>query len=562
MIRPISGRRAGTAGMATGVPGRPRASTAGPAPIPTSGSPSWNGQVMTWSGGMAWENASRAGRRSGRRPPDGGEVTLRRMRRVGGAVIGASLLLALTVPAQASAACGSSTEAAFSFPDATGDAQGDVDVASFEVAVDRECRLSIGYTLADPARLPGSYVFAELDTDANRDTGLQGNGSDATLAVADTGAPFGQRHSAAGVPGPTFPVSLFGTNGVTATIDDIGIPAPGVIRIASITVFGPPGAPSSDSLDRAVDVPVRFSPPAEPPPPRPPTPTPTPPPDGGGAPTIVQGDCRAGGTELPGNRVDEDCDGEAAGFPVVAATMELTGERVRSLRRVNVLGLRIFDLRGGETISVSCRGRCSRGLAAQRKVGRRTTGLSLDRAMGKAWLRTDATLVIRIARPEHATKIQFFRMRQRGGPVPWVRALDCELPDGGDDEDCDGFRDLAVVRASARLRAVAGRRATRLQSLRVRGLGGGETVSLSCRGAGCTPAMTLTTTMLAGADVLRLDRVVRGVELRPGARLQLSAGRPDFASRVFRWVIRAGREPVRRELCQDPGERPGRCRGA
>jgi hypothetical protein len=66
----------------------------------------------------------------------------------------------------------------------------------------------------------------------------------------------------------------------------------------------------------------------------------------------------------------------------------------------------------------------------------------------------------------------------------------------------------------------------------------------------------------SGTRTLRLDRLVRGVALRPEARLELFVARQGFVTRVFRWTIRAGRAPLSRTLCQSPGDRrPGRCSG-
>jgi hypothetical protein len=87
-------------------------------------------------------------------------------------------------------------------------------------------------------------------------------------------------------------------------------------------------------------------------------------------------------------------------------------------------------------------------------------------------------------------------------------------------------------------------------------------VTLSCAGPGCPPALGRSTTVPAGRRTLRLDGAVRGVALRPDARLELFVARQGFVTRVLRWTIRAGRAPLKRTLCQSPGDRrPGRCSG-
>jgi hypothetical protein len=266
--------------------------------------------------------------------------------------------------------------------------------------------------------------------------------------------------------------------------------------------------------------------------------------------------------EILGDRDDEDCDGVAEGYPVVGATLNLTGQRVKAERRVNLLALRLFGLEGGETVSMSCRGRCSRKLPFRRKVARRTRQLRLDGAVAGDWVATNATLLIRIARDGFAAKVSSFRMRQ-GAATPWVVRRTCELPGGRADADCDGFRDLPVLRARARLGVAAGKQSTRLRTLRLSRLAGGESVALACRGRGCRPALTRTTNVPAGTKALRLDSQVAGARLRPGATLEVTVAKGGSVARVFRWTFRAGREPVLRRLCQEPGaRRPERCRAA
>ena len=235
-------------------------------------------------------------------------------------------------------------------------------------------------------------------------------------------------------------------------------------------------------------------PPAQPVTPPPPTPS---------------GPACAAVPEVLGNRDDEDCDGAAEAYPVVSAIVRLTAQRFKAERRVKLLALRVFDLGGGETVSVSCRGRCSRKIALQRSVARRTGQLVLDREVTGDWVRTDATLTVRIARAGYAAKVWSYRMRQGGGAVPWIEQRDCDLPGGGADGDCDGFLDPALLRARARLGVSAGKRDTRLRTLRLSRLEGGESVALACRGRGCLPALTQTTTVPAGTTAHAARRAAR-----------------------------------------------------
>ena len=276
--------------------------------------------------------------------------------------------------------------------------------------------------------------------------------------------------------------------------------------------------------------------------------------------SAAQGDCDDANAarsprnpELPGNRADENCDNRADPYPVVAATPTLTGQRDLGRGRVDVLGLRVSALQGGETIALACRGACSANLRKGKVAARRAGSQSLNARVAKGWVRIGATFVVRIDRPGHSAKIVTYTMR-RGGRIPWVTSSRCALPGGGGDRDCDGMPDLPVLTATASLRAKAGRRETVLQRLRVSGLRGGETVALSCRGGGCTDALARTQAVPARTRRLKLDAVVARRRLQAGARLELSISRPGAVARVYRWTIRARRAPALVRLCQAPGQ--------
>jgi Ca2+-binding RTX toxin-like protein len=67
--------------------------------------------------------------------------------------------------------------------------------------------------------------------------------------------------------------------------------------------------------------------------------------------------------EVRGNRVDENCDGPAEPFPIVDANVTLTSQFFPESRITLLLGLRVLDLRGRETVRLTCRGRgCRRNV--------------------------------------------------------------------------------------------------------------------------------------------------------------------------------------------------------
>jgi hypothetical protein len=297
-----------------------------------------------------------------------------------------------------------------------------------------------------------------------------------------------------------------------------------------------------------------------------PPPTPGSPPtagtdaDGDGF-TAAQGDCNdalasVGPTarEVPGNGSDENCDGRSDPYPVAAGRATLTGQRDRARRRVNVLALRVIELESGETVTVTCAGRCSRNLRRHRATATRPGTLSLDRRVRKGWIRFGGVLRVRIEQGEHSSRIESFTMRSRGR-VPWVVRRRCELPGGAADRDCDGAPDVPLLPARASLDTARRGRDTVLRRLRLRDLQGGEFVALACKGKGCKAGLTRTQTVPAGTTRLRLDGVVRRTRLKPGARLELTISKPGFVTAIHRWTMRRGARPRAARLCLEPGER-------
>ena len=77
-----------------------------------------------------------------------------------------------------------------------------------------------------------------------------------------------------------------------------------------------------------------------------------------------------------GNRIDEDCDGNAdpfAAFPTVA----LLSTRIGPI--TEVVGLALVDLDGGERVRPRCHGRGCKFKTRRRKAGRRADSLILDK---------------------------------------------------------------------------------------------------------------------------------------------------------------------------------------
>ena len=139
---------------------------------------------------------------------------------------------------------------------------------------------------------------------------------------------------------------------------------------------------------------------------------------------------RPGAREVRGNRRDENCDGVVGEFPVVGANVTLTSQFFAAPRETLLLGLRVFDLRGRETVKLKCIGRgCRRGVDRSVRVRRGKRKLNLTRAVKDMRLAAGARLRVAVSRRNHVARVFTFRMVAKGKGVP-KRKRECRPPGG------------------------------------------------------------------------------------------------------------------------------------
>jgi hypothetical protein len=101
---------------------------------------------------------------------------------------------------------------------------------------------------------------------------------------------------------------------------------------------------------------------------------------------------------------------------------------------------------------------------------------------------------------------------------------------------------------------------TKLRTLVVDELDGPELIKLTCvkRKHGCRRSATRT--VRRHGRKVDLTKAVRGMVLRPGAKLTVTITRPGYTGRIYQYTMVRGKNPKKRVTCLDPGaRRPRAC---
>jgi hypothetical protein len=140
-----------------------------------------------------------------------------------------------------------------------------------------------------------------------------------------------------------------------------------------------------------------------------------------------------GALEVPGNAIDENCDGIKAPFPQVIATATLATLFGDSYTKVKAL--KVADLEAGDTVAVTCTGKgCKRSMRSTTAIKAKTRSLDLSKKIRGVHLKKGATIEVRISHPGFIARvIRFTIMRYHDLPG---RTVLCQPPDASKPARC------------------------------------------------------------------------------------------------------------------------------
>jgi streptogramin lyase len=118
-----------------------------------------------------------------------------------------------------------------------------------------------------------------------------------------------------------------------------------------------------------------------------------------------------GAVDVPGNKIDENCDGHDAAYPKLDVAVSYEFAYERNLTRFTVLA--IHPAPKGSTVRISCTGRGCFKKAKTRKVTKDARRLSLSKLVRRYKLHPGARLEIRVTKPGTIGIVRRFTIRSR-----------------------------------------------------------------------------------------------------------------------------------------------------
>jgi hypothetical protein len=184
-----------------------------------------------------------------------------------------------------------------------------------------------------------------------------------------------------------------------------------------------------------------------------------------------------------------------------------------------------------------------------------TASVTATDDVGNVTTRT-GSLVITAVPPVDRDGDATFADRDCNDEDPRVKPGAHDVPGNKVDENCDG-KDAAygVLATTVRIGYTQNRNRLAISALAVRGVRVGDRIKVRCTGAGCTrkPNVERRVKQVSKKAEYSLVSLVRGLRLRPGARLTIAVSRDEFTTRITTYKVRSGKAPKESTDCQLPG---------
>lgn len=132
---------------------------------------------------------------------------------------------------------------------------------------------------------------------------------------------------------------------------------------------------------------------------------------------------RPGVPEIPGNKVDENCDGKVDPFPTVTGNPILTWSLLAN-GRTKIKTLRVERLQIGDQVSLTCKGTgCKKAATRKPTLVKKGTSVSLTKYVKDLKLAPKATLEVRVVRANAIGRVVAYTFKRRKDPEKLQRCL-------------------------------------------------------------------------------------------------------------------------------------------
>jgi hypothetical protein len=132
---------------------------------------------------------------------------------------------------------------------------------------------------------------------------------------------------------------------------------------------------------------------------------------------------RPGAKDVPGDKIDQDCNGRDARYPLLRRTIEAFSATYRLERYTRFTSMTVKPVRRGDRLRLTCKGAGCEMRKKTIRVRKNARKLSLLRHLKKAKLRKGAVVQLRVTRPETVGRVGTWKIRAPKIPTSTPKCL-------------------------------------------------------------------------------------------------------------------------------------------